>query len=263
MSYYSDIYKKRINRFGENAASRLEIGRRANFERFLYSSPHYLKFIYEEGTENEREVECVFEPRKQNETKTVMDILCRVGEEFEVGKIVTINGYRYMFWWWDERQDSGYNRWVVIKLTTQITFLNENGDEWTTEGYIYSQEDNMLKNELKSRSRSATLYLENLKLEFIMIPTPDMIQNTHQAPTNDYDYISPLQIGAYAELEYAKARHHWRITGFDTISTPGIAYVSMDPTLNRDLTPAPQKQPEDDPNDFFWLGQDFEEEDNG
>ena len=235
MSYYSDIYKKRINRFGENAASRLEIGRRANFERFLYSSPHYLKFIYEEGTENEREVECVFEPRKQNETKTVMDILCRVG----------------------------YNRWVVIKLTTEITFLNENGDEWTTEGYIYSQEDNMLKNELKSRSRSATLYLENLKLEFIMIPTPDMIQNTHQAPTNDYEYISPLQIGAYAELEYAKARHHWRITGFDTISTPGIAYVSMDPTLNRDLTPAPQKQPEDDPNDFFWLGQDFEEEDNG
>ena len=53
------------------------------------------------------------------------------------------------------------------------------------------------------------------------------------------------------------------VTGFDTISTPGIAYVSMDPTLNRDLTPAPQKQPEDDPNDFFWLGQNFEEEDNG
>ena len=243
MSYYEDIYKKRLNRYG-TGAERLEEGRRRNFEKFLYSSPHYVKFTYAEGTENEREVECVFEPRSQNETKNLMDILCRVGEEFNPGDIVTILGKRYMFYWWDERQDSGYNRWVVIRLTTEVEFINEDGTRWTCEGYLYGQEDNMLKNELKSRSRMATLYLENLKLEFMLIPTPDKINGK-----------SPLQIGAYCELEYAKADHYWRITGFDTISTPGITYLSVDPTINRDLTPAPTKTEEDDPNDFFWLGQ--------
>jgi len=252
MSYYEDIYKKRLSRFGDTPTGRLEEGRRANFEKFLYSSPHYLTFVYKPDTEEERTVECVFEPRKQNETKIMMDILCRVGEVFEVGDIVTINGKRYMFWWWDQRQDSGYNRWVVVELTTTVTFINEDGYTWTTEAYIYSQEDNMLKNELKSRSRSATLYLENLKLEFMLMPTPDRVATVdfHGNTTTK----SPLEIGAYCELQYAKADHYWRVTGYDTISTPGIAYVSVDPTINRDLTPPPTQQPGDDPDDFFWFG---------
>lgn len=237
MSYYSEIYKRRINRFGETAGERLEKGRRMNFERFLKSSPHYTVFIYAEGTEQAREVECVFEPRRQNETKIMMDILCRVGEKFNVGDIVTINGKRYMFWFWDQRQDSGYNRWCVIELTTTVTWINEDGVEFSSEAYIYGQEDNMLKNELKSRSRSATLYLENLKLEFMMIPVN---QNIH--------------IGSYIELELAGISHYWRITGMDSISTPGIMYVSMDPTLQRDLTPAPEEESGDDPLDFYWLG---------
>lgn len=237
MSYYEDIYIKRLNRYGSDSISRLEQGRRANFERFLKSSPHYVTFTYAEGTRNERVVECVFEPRRQNETRIMMDVLCRVGETFNVGDIVTILGKRYMFWYWDQRQDSGYNRWVVLELTTEVTWINEDGEEYSSEAYIYGQEDNMLKNELKSRSRSATLYLENLKLEFMMIPTNE-----------------DIHIGSYIELTYVGIKHFWRVTGFDSISTPGIMYVSMDPTIERDLTPAPEKQEGDSDNDFYWLG---------
>ena len=231
MSYF-DIYKKRINRYGDNATDRLEKGRQQNFEKFLYQSPHYTKFQYKD-----KEVECVFEPSSQDETKTVMHVLCRVGEKFNPGDIVTICGKRYMFWYWDERQDSGYNRWNVIKLSQYIEWLNEDGSTWSNEAYIFSQQTNMLKNELKSRSRSATLYLENLKLDFMIMPSD-----------------KNLEIGSYLVIKIDDMSRAERVTGIDFLSTPGVMYVSMDPTIERDLTPPPEKKPEDDDNDYFWLG---------
>lgn len=231
MSYF-DIYKKRMNRYGDNATDRLEKGRQQNFEKFLYQSPHYTKFQYKD-----KEVECVFEPSSQDETKTVMHVLCRVGEKFNPGDIVTICGKRYMFWYWDERQDSGYNRWNVIKLSQHIEWLNEDGSTWSNEAYIFSQQTNMLKNELKSRSRSATLYLENLKLDFMIMPSD-----------------KNLEIGSYLVIKIDDMSRAERVTGIDFLSTPGVMYVSMDPTIERDLTPSPEKKPEDDDNDYFWLG---------
>ena len=231
MSYF-DIYKKRMNRYGDNATDRLEKGRQQNFEKFLYQSPHYTKFQYKE-----KEVECVFEPSSQDETKTVMHVLCRVGEKFNPGDIVTICSKRYMFWYWDERQDSGYNRWNVIKLSQRIEWLNEDGSTWSNEAYIFSQQTNMLKNELKSRSRSATLYLENLKLDFMIMPSD-----------------KNLEIGSYLVIKIDDMSRAERVTGIDFLSTPGVMYVSMDPTIERDLTKTPEKTDEDEDNDFFWLG---------
>ena len=95
----------------------------------------------------------------------------------------------------------------------------------------------MLKNELKSRSRSATLYLENLKLDFMVMPSTPSIK-----------------VGSYLTLEVTDIKRSYRVTGFDFLSTPGVLYVSMDPTLERDLTPVREKTPEDNPSDFFWLG---------
>ena len=142
-----------------------------------------------------------------------------------------------MFYFWDERENSGYNRWCVLRLNQSICWLNEDGQEYESEGYIYSQEDNMLKNELKSRSRSATLYLENLKLDFMVMPSTPSIK-----------------VGSYLTLEVTDIKRSYRVTGFDFLSTPGVLYVSMDPTLERDLTPVREKTPEDNPSDFFWLG---------
>ena len=241
MSYY-DVYRARLNRHGTNHAERLNNGREANFERFLYSSPHFVSFEH-----NGYEVECVFEPSSQSEAKTVMHVLCRVTEEFKVGDICTIAGDRYLFWYEDERKDSGYNRWTVVKISREIEWINEDGSKHKSEAYIFGQMNNMLKNELKSRSRSDTLYLENLKLEFMIMPI-------HKE----------MKINSYISIEVEGLGKHYRVTGFDHISTPGIMYVSMDPTIERDQTPAPEYTEEMDKDDYFWLGMvDDEEEEDG
>lgn len=229
---YFDIYKARLNRSGKTATERLNKGREKNFEKFMYQSPHYVKFMH-----NDQEVECVFEPSSQKENRTIMHVLCKVDQKFNVGDICTIVGERFLFWYWDERRDSGYNRWTVVKISRPIEWINEDGSKWNSEAYIYGQMDNMLKNELKSRSRSATLYLENLKLDFMIMPV-------HKN----------MQVNSYLTIEESGIKKSYRVTGFDHISTPGIMYVSMDPTLERDFSPNPEQTPEDNPDDFFWLG---------
>lgn len=231
---YLDLYKKRVNRYGTNNSERLENGRRENFEKFLKSSPHRTTFIY-----NEKEIECVFEPSSQDQTKTLMYVLVRVGENFLPGDIVTICDDRYMFYYLSERKNSGYNRWVVIKINQKIEWINEDGTKHNSEAYLFSQQNNMLKNELKSRSRSATLYLENLKLDFMIMPANPNIK------INSYLVVSANGISR-AE----------KVTGFDFLSTPGVMYVSMDPTITRDLTPLPEDS-SFDKDDYFWLGESF------
>ena len=232
MSYYEEVYKKRLNRNGETAAERLNKGREANFEKFLRQSPHYVCFNHKG-----KEIEGVLEPSSQTQAKTVMHLLCRVSDKFAAGDIAEIAGERFLFWYWDERRDSGYNRWTLLSLSQEIEWINEDGSIHKNEAYIFGQMNNMLKNELKSRSRSATLYLENLKLEFMIMPTD-----------------KEMKVNSYISIEVTGIKKNYRVTGFDHVSTPGIMYVSMDPTIERDFTPAPEQKEGDNPDDYFWLG---------
>lgn len=230
MSYYEDIYLKRTNRFGGSIQERLEGARRHNFEAFLKQSPHYTTFEYDDKT-----VECVFEPLRQNETKTLMHVLVRADQVLRIGNIVTIADRDCLIYYHDERRDSGYNRYTVLLLSHDVTWLRD-GVENNSKAYVYFQEDNMLKRELKSRSRMDTLYLEDLKLNFIVMPTTDQIQ------INDYLTVSTSGIN-----------QHFRVTGFDIVSTPGVMYVSMAFTPERELSTYEPVE-EDDDDLLFWLG---------
>jgi hypothetical protein len=80
----------------------------------------------------------------------------------------------------------------------------------------------MLKDELKSRSRMDTIYTENLKSSFFILPTNEFIRK------DDY-----LEIGDGALKE------GYRVTGYDLNSTPGVEYVTVDPVYLRDNSALP------------------------
>ena len=241
MSYY-DIYKKRLSRENRKVTARtrrdkLEIDRRANFESFLYGSPHYVRFPYMNSAGDITLIEGVFEPHQQNQTRSIMQLLCRADEvEFEIGSVVEINERRYMFFYWNDVENSGYNKWTLVHMNKEITWLNKNKELCRSFAYLYYQEDNMLKNELRSRSRSDTLYLENLKLNFLLMPF-----HKDMTPTT------------YMEIESQGVTQAFRVTGIDIVSTPGAIYVSMDPTYNRGNQEIPIPQDEDPMEEYFWL----------
>jgi len=95
----------------------------------------------------------------------------------------------------------------------------------------------MLKGELKSRSRMDTVYLENLKSSFFILPTNEFIRK------DDY-----LEIGT------GVLKEGFVVTGYDVISTPGVEYVTIDPVYLRDNSAPPTQTEEDDPAEYFWLG---------
>ena len=63
-----------------------------------------------------------------------------------------------------------------------------------------------------------------------------------------------MKVNSYISIEVTGIKKNYRVTGFDHVSTPGIMYVSMDPTIERDFTPAPEQKEGDNPDDYFWLG---------
>lgn len=236
MGYFDNVYMKRLNRYGLDFQSRLQGQREAVFEDLLLKSIYRTDFKY-----NGETVPGLFERYKQDETETLHYLLTRVNMNIPPGTILMIpnkDGIEkpWMVYWLEEIKASGYNRYIMLKMTHYLTWSGRDKNIYNTWAYMYGQENNMLKDEIRSRSRSKTIYAENLKLSFFVLPKNEHIKK------DDYFVIGE---GSFKE--------GYRVTGFDLNSTEGVEYVSVDPIYLKDETPAPSKTEEDSNEDFFWL----------
>ena len=236
MSYYEDVYLKRLNRYGIDFQSRMQRQREENFKLQLKKSVYYIDFEYD-GETHEAELP----PYKQNETKDLHYLLTDVHLNMPNGTVLMLpdkDGERvpWMIYWLEDYVASGYNRYIVLRMTHYLTWKNREGKKCNAWAYFYGQEDNMLKDELKSRSRNKALYTENLKLSFFITPRNVNIRKD--------DYI---------EVGEDELKEAYVVTGYDIQSTPGVEFVSVDPQYIRDLTEPPIQSAEDSDSDFFWI----------
>jgi len=240
MRYYEDVYLKRLNRYGIDFQSRMQGQREKNFKLQLLKSVYYVEFEY-----NNEIHEGELTPMRQNETKTMQYLLTDVHLDMPNGTILFISDKNeepkpWLIYYLEDLKASGYNRYIMLKMTHYLTWIDRNKIERESWAYFYGQEDNMLKDELKSRSRNKILYTENLKLSFFILPLNEHIRK------DDY-----LEVRAGAGI--GKTKEAYVVTGYDTQSTPGVEFVSVDPQYLRDLTPPPEQTEEDDKDDFFWI----------
>ena len=236
MNYFEDVYLKRLNRYGYDYQSRIQAQREKVFEDLLLKSIYRVDFVYD----NEMHPG-LLERYKQDETETLQYLLTRVGLDIPNGTVLMIPDKNmkeqpWLVYWLESIKASGYNRYIVLKMTHYITWRDRENVWRSTWCYMYGQEDNMLKDELRSRSRMDTLYTENLKMSFFIMPTNEFIRK------DDY-----LEIGE------GRLKEAYRVTGYDINSTPGVEYVTVDPVYLRDHTPAPEQKPGEDPEVYYWL----------
>lgn len=235
-NYYEDVYLKRLNRYGHDYQTRVQAQREREFEGKLLKSVYRVDFDY-----NGEKHPGTLERRTQDETELTQYLLTRVSLNIPNGTILMIpdkdrESQPWLVFWLESMKASGYNRYIVLKMTHYITWRDRSNIERSTWCYMYGQQDNMLKDELKSRSRMDTLYTENLKSSFFILPTNEFIRR------DDY-----LEIGEGALKEA------YRVTGYDINSTPGVEYVTIDPVYLRDLSAPPTQSEGDDPAAFFWF----------
>ena len=235
MSYF-DIYKQRLNRFGNDYQSRIQGEREHLFDLYLLKSIYRVDFEY-----NNKHYAGSLERNKQDNTETRQYLLTNIDLNIPNGTILMLTNkdnieQPWMIYYLENIKASGYNRYIVLKMTHFLAWTARDGSEQTSYAYMYGQEDNMLKNEIRSRSRMDTVYEENLKLSFFVMPVNPNIK------IDDYFIIGekPLQ-------------EYYRVTGYDIQSTPGVEFVSVDPIYEFDLTPPPEKTEEDSDENFFWL----------
>jgi hypothetical protein len=217
--------------------SRVQAQREREFESYLLKSVYRIDFIF-----GEEECPGIFERYKQDETETLHYLLTRRDLDMPSGTIIMIknkNGIEvpWLVYWLEEIAASGYNKYIMLKLTHFIKWTARDGQKYSTWAYMYGQEDNMLKDELKSRSRSRVLYNENLKLSFFIMPTNTKLRK------DDYFTVGE------GELEEG-----YKVTGYDIQSTPGVEYVTVDPVYLYDTSETPIQTEEDEPSDFYWIG---------
>ena len=236
MGYFEDIYKKRVNRYGLDYQSRIQREREELFDLYLLKTIYRVDFLFED-----EEVAGSLEKYKQDETQTLQYLLTKTSVNMPNGTILMIPDKDkikkpWLVYYLEDIKASGYNRYIVLKMTHYLTWTARDGSQQESWAYMYGQEDNMLKDEIRSRSRMDAIYAENLKMSFFVMPTTPKIRK------DDY-----LEIGT------GELKEQYRVTGYDIQSTPGVEYVTVDPTYEYDLTPAPQQQPGDSEDEFFWL----------
>ena len=234
-SYY-DIYLKRLNRYGNDYQTRTQNKRERDFENYLLKSVYRIEFEYDTKINP-----ATFERYKQDETETLHYLLTRVDVNIPNGTILMLPNKDdelkpWMVYYLEAIKASGYNRYVVLKMTHFLNWKDREGNSRSSWAYMYGQEDNMLKDELQSRSRSDARYTENLKDSFFVLPT------------NEY-----LRKDDYLEVGEGALKEGYRVTGYDIQSTPGVEYVTIDPIYLYDNSPAQEKQEGDNEEDYFWL----------
>ena len=233
MSYYQDIYLKRLNRYGTNYQSRVQAQREREFEGKLLKSVYRVDFEYD----NEGHP-ATLERYKQDETQTLQYLLTRVSLNLPNGTILMIPDkdsefQPWMVFWLESVQASGYNRYIVLKMTHYITWRDSDENDQHSWCYFHGSGDSSLKETMKT---SGAIYLEDSNTRFAVMPLNDTLHK------DDY-----LEIGE------GNLKEAYRVTGYDIHSTIGVKYVSLDPMYIKDTTEAPEQKPEDNSEDYFWL----------
>ena len=233
---YFEIYKQRVNRFGTDYQSRIQGAREYNFDLYLLKTLYRVDFEYK-GCPHAGSLERY----KQDDTKTLQYLLTKVDLNMPNGTILELVDkdnikQPWMFYYLENIKASGYNRYIMLKMTHYITWQGRDDTWYHTWAYLYGQEDNMLKDEIRSRSRMDALYAENLKSSFFVAPANELIKK-------DCYFI----VGKEPFQEY------YRVTGYDLQSTPGVEYITIDPVYEFDLSRPPEQPDNVDETDYFWF----------
>ena len=232
-NYYEDVYLKRLNRYGTDYQSRVQAQREREFEGKLLKSVYRVDFEYDGETHP-----ATLERYKQDESELTQYLLTRVSLNLPSGTVLLIPDkdlklQPWLVYWLESVKASGYNRYIVLKMTHFITCRDRNRNEQRTWCYFHGSGDSALKETIKA---AGAVYVEDDNSRFVFMPLNENLRK------DDY-----LEIGE------GNLKEAYRVTGYDIHSTPGVEYVTLNPMYIKDSTPIPTQSGSDNSQDYFWL----------
>ena len=232
---YIDIYRRRLNRYGLDYQSRIQGQRDRNFDSYLLKSIYRVDFWYDNIY-----VPASLERFKQDYTETQCYLLTSREYEIPNGTMLDIESRDgktqvWMVWWKENIEASGYNKYVVLKMTHKLTWHDTDNNEHTQWAYFSGPGTAKISDTIKSQTGEA-LYKEN--------------DNLHMFITS---YNKFLTKDSYFENKQGDTAQGYVIFGVDFVSTPGVSYITVDPSYIRDKSEKPKQEVGENSAEYFWL----------
>ena len=232
---YLEVYRKRLNRYGLDYQSRIQGQRDRNFDDYLLKSIYRVDFWY-----NDTFTPATLERYKQDHTETQCYLLTKRELELPSGTILEIESQdgskkTWMVWWKEEIEASGYNRYVVLRMTHLLTWRDAENSLHEQWAYFSGPGTSKIFDTIKSSSGEA-IYKEN--------------NNLHSFITS---YNKSLSRDVYLEVSYKDTTTAYVVAETDVNSTPGVVYVTVDPSYIRDKS-AENYAPAQSASDFWLSG---------
>lgn len=233
-NYYETAYKKRLNRYGLDYQSRIQNQRERDFDNYLYKTIYRVDFEFE-GAKHPGSLERY----KQDYSETQGYLLTKIDLQLPNGTILMIESQNgnvtpWMVWWLEKIEASGYNRYIVLKMTHYLSWEIE-GETYAQWAYFYGPGASTIQDAIKTSS-GKPVYSENNNLYMFITPYSDKIEKE-----------------IYFEVTQGETRSGYVVTQLDIGSTPGVAYVSIDPVPIREKSEAPKDLDIIPKEDSFWL----------
>ena len=228
MNYYDDVYLRRVNRYGSFYQERA-VGKRIEaFNNFLQKSIYKVSFVDSYADEH---IDGILRPYKNDESQTLNYLLVALKYDWPAGTVFDIREKRWMILYKEDLVNTGYNKYIVMKMTHSITWKDRNGDSHWSPAYYNGPMSEKIYDMLRTYLKGV-VYKESNKYAYLIMPKTDYILR------QDYIIID---------------NEPYEVTGMDKSSTPGIMYVTINETYLHDVSDPPHKEPGDKDKDFFWF----------
>lgn len=233
-NYYKNVYQRRLNRYGLDYQSRIQNQRERDFDNYLYKTIYRVDFEF-----NGDYIPGSLERYKQDSSETQGYLLTKREVQIPNGTVLMIQSKDntitpWMVWWLEQIEASGYNRYVVLKMTHFLQWKSENKiiKQWA---YFLGPGAVAIADAVRTTTGKPT-YSEN--------------NNLHLFITTQNDAILRDQ---YLEVIQGDTVQAYVIEEFDINSTPGVSYITVDPVPVRAPKTTLAQGETDNKEDFFWL----------
>lgn len=238
MSYFDEVYIKRLNRLGLTRQERAQSMKENEFEKLYLQRSQYLAKIYQRN-DNAADITCTLQPNKYNEKKYIGNILIsNSSERLETGDILhvfqKIDDIEYDRIWIvifiEDNIGKGYQNYKVVCLEDEIGLCDEYG---TTNIALPVKFINA------SEVQVADLFVSNAKTKGYREPERELKIITQ---TNDN-----IKKDTYFEFN----NKGFKITGIDDISIRGVSFLSIEERLKKEPEPVSSKNIVVNDDNFF------------
>ena len=227
MSYFDEVYLKRMNKDGQNRQERIKTKKEHEFDRLFLKNTEYQVRLCSVNGEPRNDI-CSLQPNKWNESNLIGNLLMSTSAgPLQTGNILLIHQKLkdrkiealWLVMFAEDNLTKGYQAYKCICLDEMINLTNEYGDT--------------IQNvPAKFINASASFVKDSFYMEGMGYREPN---RNRGFITADRDFLTKG-----TRFDYKDST--WEIYGKDNISIKGVSYVSINEKLKREEEPVSSKE---------------------